>query len=495
MNSKYIFSVSLVLVSLLLFTACQDDPTFPDPGFELEDQEVEVRRDTADYYNVSMQMDVPNGVDYIEVLNATNYELIETVEDYSGKTKFVFNYDIDLRSFEKDTVLYYLFKVTDKDSRSTNRGFTLSVKRFSFPEIRLVGGTTLNVVVPVYEIQGIVSTGLNELESVQVLFKGQEQFFYVAEEDTVIYEYILSELIGFGTLVQGEEYDLDIVIKDRKGQIGTTSVKVRKSEGLKKPVGLNIYNYLNVNSYMTFEYDEQNRMVFIDFTWENGSTSDFYFSYNEQGVIDTVRKVRRYESDYYNEYGYSHNSMVYKYKEGTTQLEEILRYDVFYHDNGTIEITEDNKVESYGFEYDERGVLTSFVGKNEIIYLDYADPFGTGESVFYDYWQNYRYYEIKEENRQHRTGFQPIYMPTYIEGFPPFFTLGSVEMRVFCIVFYNKYLFTGTQSSSSEYSGSYLYEPNFTYETDTEGNVLNLTESYLYNGWQHRTNVYTFDYE
>ncbi len=490
MNLKYIIGLSSVVLSLLSFSACQDDPVFPDPGFELEDQDVAVRRDTADIYRVSMEMDVPNGVDYIEVLNATNYELVETVDLYDGQKNFIFNYDIDLTAFENDTVLYYIFKVMDNDSRSTNRGFTLSVKGFSFPEIKLVGGTSLNVVVPVYQLQGIVSTGLNELASVQVNYKGEEQFLYEPAADTAIYEYILSEVIGFGTLVQGEAYDMDILIKDRKGQSSTTTITVRKSDGLKLPVKVNLYNYAGINSYLEFEYDDNNRVVNIDYTWETGSFRTYHLSYNDLGVVDTMRLVNA-NSD---ESGYNHYSMIYNYKENTTQLDHIVKREIIYYNNGTVEIKTDDEVESYDFQYNEDGVLTSFVGKSQTIYMDFADPFGTGESVFFEYWANYNYYAINDKYRQHRTGFQPIYMPTYIDGLPPFFTLYRTDIKLFCTLLYNKYIFTGTEASSDDYSGTGLEEPNFTYETDADGNLLSLTENFIKFGWQTNTNVYTFSY-
>lgn len=183
-NFKYIFFVGIL--GMIFFQACQNDPVFPDPGFEIGDQRVEVRRDTADFYNINIDMNVPNGVELIELLNAVDFNVEDEIHDYDGKRKFNFNYSIDLRSFEEDTVLNYIIKVTDKDKRSFNQGIRIQVRRKSFPEILLVGGTDLAVAAPAYVVKGIVSTGLNAIQSVQILYEGNEQFYYEPPVDTAI---------------------------------------------------------------------------------------------------------------------------------------------------------------------------------------------------------------------------------------------------------------------------------------------------------------------
>lgn len=484
MNAKYYFG--FLILSIIAVVSCQD-PVFPDPGFELEDQAVEVRRDTAENYTVKMGMKVPNGVQKIEVINAVNYELLDEVLSYQHQTSFEFNYKIDLRSFLRDTVLYYIFKVTDNDNRTTNRGFKLIVKRFSFPEIQLVGGKSLSVVVPFYQLKGIVSTGLNKLESVQVLFKGEEKFSYSVPADSAIYKYILSQRIGFGALETGEEYKMEIIIKDRKNQIDTTEILVRKSDALKLPVSVNLYSYNNINIKIDLNYDELNRINKFVITYPTGSTRNYILHYNEMGVVDTFYYKNKYNT------GNNYLIQIFKYKEGTTQLDQIIRRDEYRDDNGSIEILVEGNIEAKNFQYDDKGILTSFYGKSATINMEYADPFGTGESVFMDFWQTYKYYDILAKNRQHFTAFQPVYMPTFIDGLPPFYSFGTDNTTI-NLLFYNKYIVTGCTHTSTEYTGNYLFKPNYTYETDMDGNLTTYTENYLYNGWQQRVNVFTFNY-
>ena len=62
MQKNIIYILFAVVFAGMIFQSCQDDPRFPDPGFEIEDQRIEIRRDTADFYDIKMKMKVPNGV-------------------------------------------------------------------------------------------------------------------------------------------------------------------------------------------------------------------------------------------------------------------------------------------------------------------------------------------------------------------------------------------------------------------------------------------------
>lgn len=331
----------MVLTSLGM-SSCISDPVFPDPGFEIEEQAAAVRRDTADTYPVKMLMNVPNGVQKIEVLNAVNYHLIEEILSYKDMINFSFNYEIDLHEFSRDTVLYYIFKVTDNDNRSFNRGFKLSVKRFSFPEIQLVGGKSLNVVVPFFHLKGIVSTGMKELESVRVLFKGVEKFKYTAPADSSIYQYILSRKISFGTLYAGQDYIMQIIIQDRSNQIDTTDILVRKSEGLKRPKSIELYSYNKIKILIDLTYNELNRISKVVISYPTGSIRNYLLHYNTQGVVDTFTYKNRYDSDTYNQHGYTYLHQIFDYVEGTTQLKQIKRFDEFRADDGSVEIKVDH---------------------------------------------------------------------------------------------------------------------------------------------------------
>lgn len=153
----------------------------------------------------------------------------------------------------------------------------------------------------------------------------------------------------------------------------------------------------------------------------------------------------------------------------------------------------DNEVESSNFVYNEKGNVTSYYGKSATILMNYADPFETGESVFCDYWQNYRYHSILDKNRQNYTGFQPIYMPAFIEGLPPFYSFGT-DPLIFNSIFFNKYVVTGSFAVDPAYKSTYLYLPSYSFETDADGNITTIIENYTYNGWDHRVNIYNFSY-
>ncbi len=251
MNKKFLYILFIGIVGALSFQSCQDDPAFPDPGFEIGDQRVEVRRDTADYYDITMAMEVPNGVKVINLINAVDYTVLEEINEYNGKKNFTFTYRVDLTEFENDTILNYIVKVVDNDSRSFNQGIRISVKRMSYPEIKLVGGTSLAVAAPAYIVKGIVSTGLIPLKSVSVQFAGEEQYHFEAV-DTTIYQMALKQVVFLGEMVAGMEYVIDIVIADETDQVSTTQITLRKTDVIKHPYRIYYNNASGSNFTINF---------------------------------------------------------------------------------------------------------------------------------------------------------------------------------------------------------------------------------------------------
>ena len=109
-----------------LLIACNDEPTFPDPGLDTtRDVYDTVRRDTIDTYYIEMHVKTMYPVKKIEILNGLNYQLIEEINQYNGQKDFMFRHPIDLKpiNLDKDTTMNYIVKVVDKDDRSYNKAF------------------------------------------------------------------------------------------------------------------------------------------------------------------------------------------------------------------------------------------------------------------------------------------------------------------------------------------------------------------------------------
>ena len=203
-----------ILLALSVFWACSDEPEFPDPGLDSTRTAVDtIRLDTIETYLISMNVEAPNGVEKIQLLNGRNYEVLEEFsEEYRGKKNFVFEYSVDLTSIKVDTTLLYIVKVIDQEMRSYNKGFTLNVLKHSAPEIKLVGASdVMGLVSPVFEVKMLFETGLNTIRSYRVLFEGN-----VLDETTFdepLHEYKYKNVFNVD-MEMGQEYALRIELTD-----------------------------------------------------------------------------------------------------------------------------------------------------------------------------------------------------------------------------------------------------------------------------------------
>ncbi len=355
MTKKIFYVISFVTLAVLFFSSCEDDPTFPDPGFELGNKKVEIRRDTADYCDIKTRMNVPNGVQKIEILNALTYDLLEEVSGYNGKTKFDFIYRVDLIPFEKDTVLNYIIKVTDNDSRSFNQGVRIDMKGFSFPEIKLIGGTNLAVAAPAYVVKGLVSTGMNALKSVRINYEGEEKYMYSpSENDTVIYEMPLKELIFLGKMDLGNEYFIDIIIEDEAGQVSKTVLTLRKTNEIKRPDYIVYETRSGSTIKIDFHYDEE-RVIRIDYIFQNGTNYQSVFKYNELGLVDTLIYRNPNSLDLVD----NENRYYFNYVSNTKELLNIEHQRIDFNSEGEIISDGTKSIKMSDFVY-VNGVVSSF---------------------------------------------------------------------------------------------------------------------------------------
>lgn len=485
---KIIYTIGLGVLAMFLLHACQQDPVFPDPGFEIGDQRVEVRRDTADYYKIKMKMNVPNGVKVIEILNATNFKLIDQVHSYDGQKSFDFIYQIDLRSFDKDTVLNYIVKVTDNDMRSFNQGIRISVRRKSFPEIFLVGGTNLAVAAPSYYVKGLVSCGLNNISSIKILYEGKEQYSFTAT--TAIKEMPLKKIVLLGNMQPGVNYKIDIIISDDKGQQSTTTITVRKGGEIKKPRRI-IYRRIDSSIInMDFTYNPAGNITALDYVFASGTIYRHEFQYNALNMVEKLTYL------YYNLGVFTTKMEVfYNYVPGTKQLSTIEKKTTSYA-SGVV--TEYPKTVDYkNFVYGANNTVTSFFKTQMVNNIRYSDPFGLGEQVFGEYWQTMSYQVTDGLRRQHRSEYDPILMPTYIEGFPPFAEGGGSLLPIFNDFLWSKYVMISTVNTSPLYTSTYLEQPSYTYETDNEGILSSITKTFKggQSGTLGKSETYTFIYD
>lgn len=492
MKTNIYFILLLCMFSIFTLQSCQQDPAFPDPGFDIGDQRVTVRKDTTDHYDIAAKMNVPNGVKNIQLIDGVSYKLLNDIHDYDGQKSFNFKYRVDLASFEKDTVLNYVIKVIDKDNRSFNRGIRIDVKSKSHPQIELVGGTNLAVTAPAYIFKGLVTTGLNTIQSIRIVFEGVEKYSYVAPSDVKESEKIIKQLVFFGNMLPDTTYYLRIIITDDKGQESTTVVSVKKALAQKKPVRINFLSTSGSIYRMAFTYNANQQVSQMDYKFPNGIINRYKFHYNANEMVDTLSSVNYDATGVLTDV----RKIYFNYVKGSKNLSSIQNQS-FTYTNDQISAFTAVSTESNNYVYTTTGRVSSFNRSGTVANVTYVDPFGLGENVFAEYWQTFSYMTISK-NRQIRTEFDPIFMPSYMPGWPPFGffngTLGPCND-----LFWHQYIMTKTIHSSALYinPSTYLDEPTYSYETDEDGNITKLIKTYIggTSAQKGKNEIYSFFYE
>lgn len=449
----------LWLLMAVCFVACSDEPEFPDPGLDTTRTSIDtVRRDTIDYYRISMNITAPNGIERIQVLNGRNYDVIqEFVEEYHGMKDFTFEYDVDLREIVNDTTLLYIVKVIDQNMRSYNKGFTLYVKKFSSPDITIVGGADiLGLVSSVFELKVLFETGLNTIDSYQVLFEDE-----VIDEgnfpDTLMHEYRYKHLVDVD-MEKNQVYELQVKLTDSKGTIGVKTMKLRLTE-MKRPVKVTLVRTGELNREYDFFYDEEkNRLDSMLCTWHtaNGTNQCYKFEYAENGMVS---------SWYYTVEG----------------EEEVRAMDVVYTYDGlgrlmTMDYRESSPSQAISVKdwYDHGGVKSFYYGTNSLPAEDvhYTPELKGNAAVFSELWINSN--RANKSYRQHCEDMTAVLIPTYFPELPNVTLSVSNPNEQMRELFFYKYVFG---KSIYTYKDGNEETSWVSYTTDTMGRLTTLRRS------------------
>ncbi len=424
-QNKLHYLLLSLLAACMLLAACQDDPEFPDPGFEVKDKTIELRRDTIDTYVLEFNMEVPNGVNLIEVINGNDYTVIEQVDAYNGQTSFVFSYHIDLTPFEQDTLLNYIVRVKDNNDRSISKGLTLDVKKKSTPEVLFVGGDRISVAAPAVLAKARISTGMAPIESISIHFDNEEMLVIDSIfTDSLIYSYDLKEQIILGTLEEGQEYKFEIVVND-KGYNYTTSAGKNVSSDPKtytKEVAVTkgdrgrvipsqiIYATGGTNYTRYYIYSEDGLRLdsLIIQSWSRFNHVWFdpwgqiEFKYNELDMLDTIKFDNRGTK----------SEVVLSYLEGTTQLDKI---ETVTNDGATTTvIIRDISYNNLGHPISYYYQASDYLVKD----LRYIDPFEIGEYVGIEVIGRNLGIAPGAADRDYYDSFAPVFSPLYTTGIP-----------------------------------------------------------------------------
>ncbi|MCB6973912.1 MULTISPECIES: hypothetical protein [Butyricimonas] len=459
MKSTYLFFFWLSF----LFIACQETPEFPDPKFDSTDTRVyEVRRDTADFVNLECFMDVPNGIDRIEILEGRSYEVLDVLEEYKGEKELDFNYQVDISDIVRDSSLAFIVKVYDLKYRTYNKAFMVRVKKFSVPEIILEGGETISTDVDAFSIRATLTTGMIPIRQVRLTVDGEKQELPVVEEDMT--EYVLNYRIP---LRRQKEYSVQILLEDVDGRRTTKVVKIFKVREMEKPVKILCGGRLPYE--VLLEYDEQNRISLIDIL-EHYKFQIMYDQIKEKEVIRSISQS-----------GYG--------LENPDYINYVFNYDT----TGMLQ----NVTESWGAAvtyhvgqclYDKEKLNGFVAGAVVVTQVAYEDITGIGE-IMSEVWGT-AFAATLERDRLRATDFQTMRIPTYLKQLPYSLFVPFKVGILFQDVFLSPYVYL----KMVKYLDASVVVNNFSYKTDEKGRLSSLTRTSTSTGSDGRAIMYYYQF-
>ena len=120
--------VKQLLVALCVaagFMACSDEETGLAPVFNNSDVNLEMRRDTADTYQISLPITSEEGLAKIALVNTTTNETIDEVTSFTDPLNYTYNYTLDLTAYTESTVLMMNLNITDLAGQTVTKKITL----------------------------------------------------------------------------------------------------------------------------------------------------------------------------------------------------------------------------------------------------------------------------------------------------------------------------------------------------------------------------------
>ena len=426
------FLTAILILLGVYLVSCTKTPIFPDPGFDATSDVVDtVRRDTIDVYTITMNVNVQNGVKEILVLDGFTYKQVDRVNGYEGQTKFVLSYPIDLKSVtEEDSTFSYIIKVVDNDSRSYNKAFSITVKPFSKPTIRISGADdVLGLVSPLVDLKMFFETGLNTIHGYKVSFNGS-----VLDQGLLgdsLHEYNYSHVFSL-SMVKGQDYLLRVELSDDKGTVGVKEV-ILKLIDLQRPTKVFVNSVSSGVSKLLYEID-------------------FYYNWSKPDRLDSMTRII-YSTVLIN--GISTPRVVYysyhfRYNElnKLSEVTELLLGDVKY----------DTTNNHWTYAYDNEGRLlevksTDDAPKNILVGDWYADgrvksyaylpdwpitvdvPYHITNSGEYVTAESF----IVSSRRAIATTITPVVIPSYMPEMPPFWPFNTALLEEFQVMFMWKY--------------------------------------------------------
>ncbi|MDL2320509.1 hypothetical protein LJC45_05195 [Alistipes sp. OttesenSCG-928-B03] len=458
------------------FGACSSDPLFPDPGFDmLTDKEVIIYRDTAENYTVSLNVKAPGGTDFIQILDARNYEVLDELTEYRGRKDYVFNYTFDFSGVDKqrDSMLLYTVRIVTQDNRAYNSTYSIDLRKMSRPEILFTSNDIVGTTVPVVGIRALIKTGIYKISSIRILINGEERYKVPAAElQEGLKEYPLIADVGYNFEV-GNDYPVSVEVTDERGETRSGNLTVKGIQ-MKQCIGMRVVRDGASWGYYTINYDENGRITKIVFERTDRSQYDsdytLHFTYGDNDIV-TQAAYEYHDSPYLPyilqlDFTYDGDGNANK-----------MTHRVYLRDGGDLAATYET-LQNFKFRTD--GTIKSFdIGLTTVEEIQYADGFFEGEKIFAEKWMG-QLNSIDLSRRRMKTGFVPILNPVHIKGMPPIWCPRWIDVEV-PDLFWHKYVYTGDKRGYNNTEPDSNYIMQCFYTTGPDGQLASFrrrTENY-----------------
>ncbi|MEY8594174.1 hypothetical protein AALK14_22285 [Butyricimonas hominis] len=216
------------LLSILAVAGCvacsDDDPGMP-PVIDGNDVSLEIKRDTADVYRISLPITSEEGLAKVSLIdNATNKTINEQTS-FSNPNNHTYTYDFDLTPYTDNTVVMLTLKIEDQAGQIVNKKITLTVKKFSELDVRFAAEGTITTQFEDCNLKVTVVRGMIPLKEIQVYVdtKLSSSFDLTLEAEQSKYD--------FNVLVEGLEMDdntVKVVVIDEKEQEFVKEITVKR---------------------------------------------------------------------------------------------------------------------------------------------------------------------------------------------------------------------------------------------------------------------------
>lgn len=219
----------LSIMAIAGFVACSDDDPGLAPVIDGTDLSIELKRDTADIYKISVLITSEEGLAKVSLIDNSNNNAIDEQTSFSNPNNYTYNYDFDLTPYTDNTVVMLTLKIEDKAGQIVNKKITLTVKKFSELDVRFAAEGTITTQFEDCNLKVTVVRGLIPLKEIQVYVGAKLESTFDLSLDPEQSRYDLNvHVAGLGM----DDNTVKVVVVDKKDQEFSKEITIKRIEAM-----------------------------------------------------------------------------------------------------------------------------------------------------------------------------------------------------------------------------------------------------------------------